>query len=401
MIDLYIARQPIFDRSLELHGYELLYRANNDEHAEIDNLNQATAHTICTGLIEIGLENLVGKHKAFINLSRDYVLGVPDLDFPTDKVVLEISENDIDDRDVTQTLEYLSKKNYTIALDGICANSETLKLLPAASIIKIDVNKTDPSELEELVSKIKKYPVKLIAEKVEDGNQVKQLLDLGFDYLQGYFFSHPIVSKQSGLSTNQLAMVELLSKVYGPETSTEQLEELISQDVTLSYHLLKYLNSAFFSLPTTVESIRQAVIYLGRNELKTWATVISMAGHNSKPNELITTALARGRFCESVAKAIEDFHVDSFFSVGLLSVLDALMDQPIADIISKLPLSEELSSALTQHKGIMGEALNACLMLEQGDWDKIKFPEISKSALNMQYQNAIQWADDVTGNLGL
>jgi len=401
MIDLFIARQPIFDSSMELFGYELLYRSDESNYANIVDPNQATAHTVTLGLVEIGLENLVGKHKAFINLSPDYILGSPDLPFPSDKVVLEITEDDLSTKDMPHTLERLSKNDYTIALNGLHSSSRSLELLSVADIVKIDISKQNSDELKALVANIKKHPVKLIAEKVEDGSQVKELIDMGFDYLQGFFFSRPLLSKQSSLSTNQLAMMDILSKVYNPDITIEELEEAIIRDVTLSYHLLRYLNSAFFSLPNPLDSIRQAVIYLGRNSLKTWVTVISMADHNSKPGALITTALARAKFCESIARAAEQSNTDGYFSVGLLSVLDALMDQPILEIVSKLPLNNDLKTALTHHTGDIGSALNAILMLEQEKWDNIYYPNISKAALNLQYRSAIQWADDVSRNLGV
>lgn len=401
MKDLFLARQPIFDRNLELYGYELLYRTDNHNYANITNPSHATAHTLSLGLIEIGLENLVGKHKAFINMSPDYILETPDLAYPMDQVILEISDSHFSDKDATKTLELINSKNYTVALDGVYPSSNLLKYLPAANIIKVDINKCPADQLAGFVTTLKKHPVKLIAEKVQDGDQIDQLLELGFDYLQGFFFSQPIISKSHSLSSNQIAVIDLLSKVHNADISTEELEDAITQDVTLSYHLLKYLNSAFFSLPNSVDSIRQAVIYLGRKEIKTWITIISMADHNSKPAELITTALVRARFCESLAKSIDDTAVDSYFTVGLLSVLDALMDRPITEIISELPLTDNLLAALSIRSGIMGSALDTCIMLEQGNWDDINFPQISAAALNMQYQTAIQWADDVVRNLAL
>lgn len=401
MTDLYIARQPIFDASLNIYGYELFYREGDTETVSIEDANQATAHTLTTALIEIGLDNLVGNYKAFINLSRDYVLGTPDLPFPTDKVVLEIAEDEIANNEIEECLKHLASKKYTIAIDGLHSDSIFLDKPAKANIIKIDVSKHDFAALSNIVNNLKKHPVQLIAEKVEDGALVQKLIDIGFDYLQGYFFSRPILSKQTSLSTNQVAIMDLLSKVYDPEITTDELEQAISHDVTLSYHLLKYLNSAFFSLPNKVASIKQAVVYLGRNELKSWATVLSMAGHSSKPDELMTTALIRAKFCESMAKCINDSEEDSYFSVGLLSVLDALMDQPINDIISRLPLNSDLSNALTIHSGNMGAALNAVLKLEQVDWDCITFHDVSSAAMNIHYRNAIQWADDVVKNLGI
>ena len=401
MIDLYIARQPIFDKSLKLHGYELLYRDAESETAQFTDDNQATSHVITTGLIDIGLDNLVGSHKAFINLSRDFAVGTHELPYPPDKVVIELSDRNLEAQDIDTILQYLGKQKFQVALDGIHPDSDLLKLLPVANLVKVDLSLTPTEQLPTLVQQIRQRKVALVAEKVEDGQLVDQLLQMGFDYLQGYFFSRPIIMKQSSLSPNQTAMMNLLNKVYNTETSTEDLEATICRDVTLSYHLLRYINSAFFNLTQTVESIRQAVIYLGRNTLKTWATVISMAGHNSKPDELINLALTRARLCESLSNIVEPDEADSFFSAGLLSVLDALMDHPMEDIVARLPLSKTLVDALLEREGKIGKALSCCEALEQGDWEKVKFFDISSAALNMQYRTAIQWADDAISNMSL
>ena len=401
MIDLFIARQAIFDSSLKLHGYELLYRAKDTDSAQFDDANQATSQVISTGLINIGLNDLVGNHTAYINLSRDFILGTPELPFPTDKVVLEIASDQQIDDGLSNSLKKLRSANYQIALDGLSPDAPTLALLPMASIAKIDLSKTEQSQLPALINQINQHSVQLIAEKVEDGAQVDQLLALGFDYLQGFFFSKPANLKHSSLSTNQQAMMNLLAIVYKDETSIEAIETAISQDLTLSYHLLKYINSAFFNLSNPVDSIRQAVVYLGRDTLKTWATVISMADYSDKPDELLSLALVRAKLCESFAKAINSNDKDSFFTVGLLSVLDALMDQPMKNIVSKLPLNHALIAALVDHHGQMGEALRCCLALEQGAWNDIAFDDLSAAAVNIQYRTALQWADDAVQNMNL
>lgn len=393
MLDLYIARQPIFDRKLKLYGYELLYRAGQEKSADVKDANQATAQVITLGLIEIGIEKMVGKHLAFINLSRDYVLGNPDLPFPPDNVVLEFLENITVDDEIINALQQLKQRNYIIALDDIHPKSNSLKLLPLADIVKVDLLLTPKEQLAPFIEKLKQYPVKLLAEKVEDGRQVNDLLDMGFEYLQGFFFSKPIVTKHRQLKTNQLAMLALLSKVYESDIEVNELEDVICQDISLSYHLLRYINSAFFSLPGKVESIRQAVVYMGRNELKTWTTVISMAGYCDKPDELMTLAMVRGRMCELLGKSLAMTNLDSFFTAGLLSTLDALMDQSISSILEKLPLHDEIQSAILEHRGLIGSALACAKAYEQGNWNGIKFRGSTIQELNDYYVESISWAN--------
>ncbi len=286
-----------------------------------------------------------------------------------------------------------------IALDDLHPTAEALKLLPLASMVKVDMLLTPADQLEGFVKQLQKFPVKLLAEKVEDGSQVNDLLEMGFDYLQGFFFSKPILMKHRQMSTNQLAILQLLSLVYDDEIAPEKLENVICNDVTLSYHLLRYINSAFFNLPNKVESIRQAVVYLGRNELRTWTTVVSMAGNSDKPDELMNLALVRGKTCELLAKTLGMKNLDAFFTTGLLSVLDAMMDQTMESIIKKLPVSKDIQSALLKHEGILGEALSCSQAYEQGYWKSIKFKDLPTQDINSYYVEAIAWANEALKNI--
>jgi c-di-GMP-related signal transduction protein len=400
MQDLYIARQPIFDRDLKLYGYELLYREDNaNESTTIIDDNQATSQVIALGVIEIGLERLVGQSHAFINLSHDYLMGNPYLHYPSSNIVLEIPNNIRLNEPIREASKQLFDLGYTLALDDIFPGAHTLELLPFSKIVKVDILNTPAEQLKPLVAELKKHPVKLLALKVEDGSQVKQLIEMGFDYLQGYFFSKPIVMKHNHLSTNQLAVLDLLSKVYDEEIEADELEQIITRDVTLSYHLLRYINSAFFHLSQNVESMHQAIVFLGRNEIRTWATIISMAGNSDKPDELIKLAMVRGKMCEILASKARLSKIEAFFTVGLLSTLDALMDQPMEKILSSLPLNENIQQALLGHTGIMGDALNCNLAFEQARWGDITFGNFSVPELNDFYLEAITWADNALENM--
>lgn len=400
MMDLYIARQPVFDQSLKLFGYELLYRENDQANVTaIKDSNQATAQVITMGVIEIGLEKLIGNSKAFLNLSYDYLVGEPELNFPKNNIVLEIPVDIRIDEPLIAACKRLFEKGYTLALNDIYPDADTLQLLPYCHIVKIDIQKTPAEQLLPLVNKLKGFHIKLLALRVEDCSQVSDLIDMGFEYLQGFFFCKPLLMNHKHLSTNQLSILDLLSNVYDDEIEPDDLVEIISRDVSLSYHLLRYLNSAFFQLPQKVESMHQAIIYLGRNELKTWATIISMAGNNEKPDELMKLAMIRAKMCEILGDQSHPGQKDSFFTVGLLSSLDALMDQSMSTILQELPLSDEVQQALLEHTGPMGEALECNLNFEQCNWDTIKFSHSSLSELNQFYLEAIAWADNALSNM--
>ncbi len=195
-------------------------------------------------------------------------------------------------------------------------------------------------------------------------------------------------------------MDDLIDKFVNLQISTEQLKTAISYDAHLSYHLLHYLNQAQIDLSHPVESIQQATQLLKDPQLEAWANNTYCSGsYSHSVDDLTTKALTRAKFCESTAKDLNSHNINSFYSVGLLSVLDIGMKRPINNILEALPLNEDLNKAIAQFNGVMGETLHACLKLENEDWDHIEFPYLSKAALNMNYRNAFQWAEDIARNL--
>ena len=397
MQHLLVARQPIFDRALKLHGYELLYQ--EEEQAQQTAAEDTPA--VNFGPFETDIEHLVGSGQAYIDLNQDDLLNMEELPLPADSVVLEISSQIAVTDEVKTALDKLIQQGYRIAIDNITPKTISNDLLSRAQVAKVDTLKTDDDNLQTLVKLLRSYPLQIVAEKVEDNQQADQLLNLGFDFLQGSFFSRPLCLQQEQLSTNQLAMMDLLAKVYDPEIDPEQLENVICQDASLSYHLLRYLNSAFFTIPGVVDSIRQAVIYLGRNELRSWATILSMASYEDKPEELISLAMIRGKMCQLLAEDCQLGDPESYFTMGLLSTLDALLDKPITELTSFLPLREDIILALNDKQGDMGLALSCCLNFETGQWINMQFKQLNGKDLNKKYLEAIIWTDDARKNMNM
>ena len=397
MMELCLARQPVFDNDLKLLGYEIAYY-NTDVSAEAQDPLESCARLITMALIDIGLDNLVGSALAFIPLKQEYVLDTPRLPFPADNVVLMLDADDIND-ELFHTLNNYRLQGYKIALDHVHSNSASLKLLELAHYARIDIARHDDETLAGIIASLDHAPVETIAINVEHSERIHGLQRLGFDYLQGDFFSKPAILKHAQLTTNQVAMSELLSRVYDPEIEADDLADIIGNDVTLSYHILRYINSAFFTRTTEIDSIRQAIIYLGRNELRIWATVIAMANYGDKPDELIKVALVRGRMCESLARESRFGSEDAFFTVGLLSVLDTLMDQSMETITQKLPLSTEIKSALQYHETLYGDALATTLAYENCDWQNVRFHSLTTPAINNLYLDAIHWADTILNTI--
>ena len=399
MDDIFVGRQPIYDAKLNVHGYELLFRAGDTTTADVVDGDQATSQVIVNAFIEIGLDQIVGDRLAFLNLTRSFL--VRDLSgvLPPGRVVLEVLEDIEPDAEVRAGLRRLGEQGYQIALDDFLYHESLRPLVELAHLIKIDIRDMKPDTLREHVRHLTPYGIPLLAEKVETREEFEFCKTTGFRYFQGYFFCRPDVARGRRMPPSRLAIVRLLSRLQDPEISTRELEELISQDVTLSYKILRYINSAAVALPRQVESIHQAVVYLGLQAIKNWITLLSLAGLEDKPMELLVTAMVRARMCEELARATRRESSQAFFTVGLFSALDAMMDRPLEELLDDLPLSESLREALLNKAGPAGQALQCVLAYERGDWDEARHAGFGAQTLRGAYLTAVQWAETVSAGL--
>ena len=304
MDDIFIGRQPIYDRDLSVYAYELLFRAAPDNTARFSDGDQATSNVIVNTFMEIGLDNIVGQRLAFINLTRSFLVEQDNICLPRERVVLELLEHIEPDAEVIEGIKRLAAQGYAIALDDFVYHDALQPLVQLADIVKVDVMAQQRDEIRSQVHKLRQHPLKLLAEKVETRDEFDFCRDLGFDYFQGYFFAQPQVLRGQRLPNNRLAILHLLSRLQDPNITPSELEELIVQDVTFSYRILRYVNSAAFSLARKIESVHQAVVILGQQTIKTWTTLLAMSQVDNKPTELVITAMVRGKMAEALAKTL-------------------------------------------------------------------------------------------------
>lgn len=396
MQDIFIGRQSIYDRNLNVYAYELLFRGGVDNYANVVDGDRATSKVINNAFIEIGLEQIVGKHLAFINLTRSFLTNDWQLPFPKERIVLEVLEDIEPDAEVISAVRELRQSGHMLALDDFIYNEKLRPLIEHADIIKIDLMGIPADQLIDHINHLRDYPVKLLAEKVETLEQFEHCRDLGFDYFQGYFLSRPQVISGKEAPSSGLATVQLLAKLQDPEVTPRELESLITQDLGLSYKLLRYINSAFFALPKKIDSIRQAVVYLGNRTIKTWATLMVFCGVEDKPNDLMNTAMLRAKMCQLLAEKAREPEPETFFTAGLFSALEALLSMPLDQILNALPLSDDLKRALLGHEGVIGEALHCVLAYELTQWDKARFKGLAPGDITEAYVEATKWADDTT-----
>lgn len=397
MPDIYVGRQPIYDRKIRIYGYELLFRAGKntaDAFAQIG-ADGATSTTIINSFLEIGLDKLVGEHFAFINLTEKFLLGEEALPISPRHVVLEILENISLSRDILQAVERLKLQGYMLALDDYIYNPSHKPMIELVDIIKIDILQLSEQQLIEHVDSLKQHKVKLLAEKVETMDQFALCHKLGFEYFQGYFLSKPRIIKSSSLASNKLAVMNLLSVLMNPDSGIDDIEEAMAFDVSISYKMLKLINSAIFNLPRKIESIQQAIVILGRKKLRSWASMIALANLEDRPSEMVHLAMTRAKMCEILAEKACSSSLESFFTVGLFSALDILMEKELTHLISPLPLDQEIVDALLKRQGDYGKALQCVLAYEVSDFDRAKFKELTPNDIFVSHVEAVTWANMV------
>jgi EAL and modified HD-GYP domain-containing signal transduction protein len=399
MSEYFIGRQPIFDNNMDVYAYELLFRNGNDNSANFVNGEEATSQVIGNSLAEVGLENLVGRHYAFINLTSYFVAHPELIIYSPSEVVLELLEDIEVDDELLANVQLLKDRGYTIALDDFIHRPDLEPLVDLADLIKIDITQLDDQELCDTVAPLKAQGKTLLAEKIETVEEFEKLRPMGFDLYQGYFFARPKIISGRKLPGNKMALIELAAKIHHPDIDMDELNERVSQDVSLSVKTLRYVNSPANGLRAPAETIRQAISLLGISKLKNWVTILSMAAVDDKPSELIKLALLRARMCELLAQSAKLAQRDAFFTVGMFSVLDALLDSDMKTVLDSLPLQIGMRDALIDHSGPQGEALVCVRKLETGDALPNEFFSTGFDQINDLYLQAMQFANKSAVNL--
>lgn len=388
-----LARQPIFDADLNLYAYELLFRSTHENHSSVSSIDgdKATTEVINRTFLELGIERVLGNKRGFINLTRSFLTGERSLPFDSSQIVLEVLEDiEIDDT-VIKSVQELSEQGYIIALDDFIFKEELRPIVQAASIIKIDLLALTEEELIEHVEILKQEDVQLLAEKVETAEQFELCKKLGFELFQGYFFCKPIIINDRPLPDNKASALRILSELQKENIAIENIEALISQDASLSYKLLRTLNSAAMGLPRQIDSIRQGIMMLGIQTIKSWVTIIAYSDVDAATSELLTTALVRAKMAEILADAFE-CNAETAFLVGLFSPLDAILQKPMIDLLNTIPLNESVKQALLHGEGNLGNLLRFVVPYEQNEVMCIP-DHISIEQLNNAYIEATEWTD--------
>jgi EAL and modified HD-GYP domain-containing signal transduction protein len=384
MKDIYIGRQAILNRQSETHAFELLFRSGKQPGCQIDQRidgDAASSEVLLNAFVEIGLDKIAGPHQVYINFTRNLILNPPDIYIDNERVVFELLEDIPVDQELLQAVKKIRSQGIKIALDDYTFAPRWEPLLPLVDVVKVEVPGIPLETVRRELPKLRGHQLELLAEKIETEEEYRQYRDLGFDYFQGYFFCRPKIIAGKRLNENQLVILRLISALNDPRADIGDLEKLIIQDASLSYKILRYINSAAIALPRKVESISKAVIMLGLNRIRAWASLLVMTKHTGKPQIHFTTALVRAHMCERLVGQFNSCPPETGFTVGLLSILDLLMDRPLEEIVNELSLTDEIKTALLKHQGPAGKALHSTLAYERHEWAQIGMDEISDQAI--------------------
>lgn len=395
----FIARQPIFDVNQVVYAYELLFRSGMDNFFRGGDLDQASSKVIGDSVLLHGLDVLTAGKKAFYNVTRETLTKEYCAMLPKDQAVVEILENIEPDAETLAACRNLKAAGYAIALDDFVYNEKYQPFLDLADIIKVDFLLSSKEDQQKMAERFIPQGIKMLAEKVETWEVYQEARQMGYIYFQGYFFSKPTILSTKDIPGFKLHYLQILQEIQHRELNYKGLEEIIKREMSLSYKLLRYINSAFFGWRVSISSINHALVLLGEVEVKKWASLVALSNMaEGKPDELVVQAIVRAKFCESLAPKLGLVaRTQDLFLMGLFSLIDGIMDRPISEVLEKIPIEADIKAALLGEKGHLGNIYQLILAYEQGNWDavpalheKLRLGDEDVAPL---YLKAVDWAN--------
>lgn len=399
-IHRFVARQPILTADEKTFGYELLFRDGVEDYFRNPDNEAASRSTLDTSLL-MGLDVLSDGRRAFINCTRDVLLKDYMTLLPPAQTGVEVLETVPVDDLVTAACQRLKAAGYLIALDDFAVNDPRESLVSVADVIKVDMRATSQEEAAAMVKKYSGKRCQLLAEKVETRDEFLAAKKAGFIYFQGYFFRRPELMQAREIPANQANYLRLLQAISRPELDPRELEDAIKHEASLCYRLLRYLNSPVFGFTTQIKSIRHALAILGEREVRRWLRlVVTLSATQNKPSDLVLSALVRARFGELLAPKIKHGESDLFL-VGLLSLMDAILEVSMGVVLEGIALDDESRAVLMGQPSILSGVYRLMLAQEAGDWKTVTSTNaelhLADSFVAESHWQAMQWAREMAG----
>ncbi|KTD45455.1 putative Diguanylate phosphodiesterase (EAL domain) [Legionella quinlivanii] len=392
-----LARQGIYDKTSSVFAYELLYR-----NSEIQNQTSAlstvsgelaTYSVLLDLFTNLNVEAIVGGKRAFINFTHLHLVQqIPAL-LPKHKIVIEVLETVAINQQLILSLISLKKQGYQIALDDFIFREELIPLIQIADIIKIDVLNLDREQIQTQLSSLHSFNGKLLAEKIETKSQFDLCLSLGFELFQGFFLDKPQSLQGQAISENKMQILRLLAEINDEDVAVERVEEIILQIPKLSYRILRLANSASIYSSRKVDSLMDAITKLGLNQISHWLSLLLLASHDDMASDLLERTLIRAKMCELLSRAMDYQKPHQAYTVGLLSTLDGILNEPMTSLLEKMGLSEALNEALLNYKGILGKVLKFTMDYEQANFKELESIPVATEVLLNSYLEGIEYAN--------
>jgi len=395
----FFGRQPIYKDGVDVFAYELFSHNNERSQAAFGNGDTVTAEALLHECIHVGLQGVAGKHPAFVNASREFILNDYSWFLPKEGVFLQIGGDAKPDDAFLRATSHLKQAGYSIALKDFAYSEETRPLANIADIVKVNVRSDECDLLAKQMDNIRSLNVKVLAQGIETQEDYTAAKTLGADYFEGYFFCKPNPAASKQIPHNRLSTLQLLATLQTPDATLEQLERALGQDLAMSHRILRYVNSPMNPSLRKVDSIRHAISLVGTNLISQWAGVIWLGSIEEKPRELMVMSAIRAHMCQQLGVAMNCAHPDQFFTAGLLSLLDALMDSPMDSILKELPLISPVKEALLNRSGMMGEAIKCVEAYERCDWAGTVCGKLNESTIREAYLTGVLWARSALNEL--
>lgn len=396
-----LARQPVYDKQLNVTAYELLFHPpEGADHNDWD-ADSETMAVLVNAFTEVGIGPVADNKTAFIHFTRRWLLSPPPLE--PQHVTIQIQKSLNPDTEVVDAVRRLRERGFSIALECVSGMAEWDALLKLTHVVMVDVAALKGETLEKLVVYLKKFPVRLLAQKVENYTVFEHCAKLGFDIFQGGFLCRPQSVKGNAIASNKLVVMNLLAALQNPDIDIKSLENIITNDVALSVKLLRVCNNASYASQAKIDSIKRAIMILGLQKLKSWVSVIALSRMSDKPTELVMLTLTRAKMMEVIAQKA-GLPPEKSFTVGLFSAIDAFFDNDIKSILDTLPFDDEIKQALLLHEGPLGTLLKFTLSHERGDWTSVDWStlagmKVDKASFETAYMEGVRWASAVMQSL--
>jgi EAL and modified HD-GYP domain-containing signal transduction protein len=393
----YIARQAILNKNKELYAYELLFRDGENNCFPDISPDEATSKILTDSHLDLGLEDISAGKLVFINFHQDTLLHRFPTSLDPKKVVIEVVETVKPTPELVQACKTIKELGYTIALDDHDFDPRWDVLLPYTDIIKVDIVECDQQALIDNIGKYVNSNITLIAEKIETMEDFEKYRDMGFNYFQGYFFAKPEIIKQKKLPTSKLSLIELIGASSSAEVDLDKVNTIIQHDVSLSYKLLRFINNPLINKTNKICDLRHALNYMGQVEVKKFIALLALANvGDNKPVELLHLSLVRAKFCDLIGQARSlSNNPPTGFLVGLFSLLDALLDQPMQSIVEKLPIGEDIKAALCGDENELKQFLVLIRAFESGYWQGVatisKQLSLDVKMTHAFYNESLKW----------